>query len=279
MSVAATACGHSESEWKAQLAKYNAEVEKNRAAGQRISDLMHELELAVNRTNELSAQLESMGMDMSELNSTLQARGEALSKLNSDMDSMRKALAEYKTRAAALDRIKKQLLALREKLDSLTKLGLNVSIRKNRMIISLPGDILFDSGKTDLRKEGENVLREVARVITSDSTLLSRDFQVAGHTDNTPLQRGPYIDNWGLSLMRARTVLVYLITPTNNPTSKGGPGGGLPSKNWSASGYGETDPVVSNSTAVNKQKNRRVELVVMPNVEEMLDLKSLTDAS
>ena len=51
----------------------------------------------------------------------------------------------------------------------------------------------------------------------------------------------------------------------------------MPSTKWSAGGFGETDPVVVNDTAPNKQKNRRVELIVMPNVEEMLDLKSLTD--
>jgi chemotaxis protein MotB len=87
-----------------------------------------------------------------------------------------------------------------------------------------------------------------------------------------PLAGGPYRDNWGLSLMRAREVLTFLITPADAKTG----GGGMPAKSWSAAGYGETDPVVANDAPENKQKNRRVELVVLPNVEEMLDLKSLT---
>jgi len=281
LALAMMACGHSEEEWQAQLAKYNAAVAKNQAANKRIGELEQELQKSKDRVTELEMQLESMGLDLNKLNSALESRGEALAELNSDMERMRKALEEYRARAATLERIKARMVALRKKLEALTRLGLKVNIRKNRMIISLPGDILFDSGKTDLKDEGKDVLRRVAKVIRNDATLLQRDFQVAGHTDNKPLKGGRYIDNWGLSLMRARTVLVFLITPTDvEPHGYGAnrvePGGGLPPNNWSAAGYGETDPVVPNSSPGNMQKNRRVELVVMPNVEEMLDLKSLT---
>jgi hypothetical protein len=72
--------------------------------------------------------------------------------------------------------------------------------------------------------------------------------------------------------MRARTVLLYLVGPLNDEKE---PGGGLDTKLWSASGYGDTDPVASNAGKFGRQKNRRVELIMMPNVEEMLDLKSL----
>ncbi len=66
--------------------------------------------------------------------------------------------------------------------------------------------------------------------------------------------------------MRARSVLIYL-TGTNQ--------GGLEAKNWSAAGYSDTDPVETNDTDDGRAKNRRVELVVLPNVEEMLNLNSL----
>jgi len=72
--------------------------------------------------------------------------------------------------------------------------------------------------------------------------------------------------------MRAREVLTFLVNPAEAKTG----GGGLPADHWSAAGYGETDPVTGNDSPENMQKNRRVELVVLPNVEEMLDLKSLT---
>jgi chemotaxis protein MotB len=141
------------------------------------------------------------------------------------------------------------------------------------MVISLPGDVLFASGKDELKKDGQKILLQVAEVIRSDQTLAARLFQVAGHTDNQPLRRAAetFQDNWGLSLMRARQVLVFLVSP---PDSKDG-GGGLDAAHWSASGYGETDPVVANDSPAGRGKNRRVELILMPDVEEMLDLKSL----
>ena len=78
------------------------------------------------------------------------------------------------------------------------------------MVIQLPGDVLFDSGKDSLKPDGKKILKQVADIIKADSTLSTRDFQVAGHTDKEPYG-GQFLDNWGLSLMRARTVLVFLI--------------------------------------------------------------------
>jgi chemotaxis protein MotB len=69
--------------------------------------------------------------------------------------------------------------------------------------------------------------------------------------------------------MRARSVLTFLTTPVEDK------GGGLNPTNWSAAGYASTDPLVSNDTPEGRAKNRRVELVVMPDMREMLDLNSL----
>ena len=141
------------------------------------------------------------------------------------------------------------------------------------MVIQLPGDVLFDSGRETLKKEGEQILLRVAEVIRSDSGLATRSFQVAGHTDNAPLAGGRFKDNWGLSVMRAREVLTFLINPPDSNKDKGG---GLNPTKWSAAGFGDTDPIKPNDSPEGKQANRRCELVVVPNVEEMLDLKSLT---
>jgi chemotaxis protein MotB len=142
------------------------------------------------------------------------------------------------------------------------------------MVIRLPGDVLFASGEDKLRPEGKNVLNAVADVIRNDKQLASRYFQVAGHTDNKPLAGGRFHDNWGLSTMRAREVLVYLITPPDQKDPKKS-GGGLDATRLHAAGYGETDPVAKNDADDGRQQNRRVELVLMPDVEEMLDLRSL----
>ena len=180
-------------------------------------------------------------------------------------------MEEYKARAAQLERIKKRFELLRSKLKKLTDLGLKVEIRKNRMVIRLPGDVLFASGRDKLRDKGTEVLKAVAEVIRKDKQLKRRYFQIAGHTDNKPLRGGRFGDNWGLSVMRARQVLLFLVAPVD---AKGG-GGGLDPNRLHAAGYGETDPVATNNTDDGRQQNRRVELVIMPDVSEMLDLKTL----
>lgn len=205
--------------------------------------------------------------EIDELKKKLQDRGLTLDNLSADLERQRKALEEYQSRVDQLGEIKKRFDLLRSKLQKLTALGLKVDVRDNRMVIQLPGDVLFSSGRADLKKDGEDILRQVAEVVRGDADLSKRQFQVAGHTDSNPLKGGPFLDNWGLSAMRARSVLVFLTTPQ---------GGNLPVKNWSAAGYAETDPVGPNDTEEGRQKNRRVELVLMPNVEEMLNLNSLS---
>jgi chemotaxis protein MotB len=257
-------CGYSEDEWQAQLGKYNAlngQYEQERAAHAETQAELAELQT---RVSDLTKSLQDMGLK-------LEAEGTEKDKLQADLEQMQRALAEYKARAAQLERIKERFETLRSKLTKLTSLGLKVQIRHNRMVISLPGDVLFASGSDKLRDEGFKVLDAVADVIRSDKQLSKRYFQVAGHTDSAPLRGGRFNDNWGLSAMRARQVLVYLVSAQD---AKGG-GGGLDASRLHAAGYGETDPVADNSTPEGKQSNRRVELVLMPDVEEMLDLKSL----
>jgi len=236
-------CGYSESEWQAQLDKYNHlkaddEAKLNEAQGE---------------IDELARKLKALGVEVK----TTKA----------DLAERQKALDEYKAREHQLELIKERFEKLKSKLDELTKLGLAVNVRHNRMVISLPGDVLFDSGRETLKKDGEAILAKVAGVINADPQLKGRDYQVAGHTDNKPLQRGPFKDNWGLSLMRAREVLVFLVDPGK---------GGLPIDHWSATGFADTDPISSNDTDDGRQKNRRCELIVSPSIEEMLDLKAIT---
>jgi chemotaxis protein MotB len=91
-----------------------------------------------------------------------------ISNLSANVEQQARALEDYKQRADQLDQIKKRFELLRDKLQSLTKLGLSVTVRNNRMVIQLPGDVLFDSGKETLKKDGEDILRKVANVIRGD---------------------------------------------------------------------------------------------------------------
>ena len=253
LSLLAPGCGHNEEEWQAQLDKYSRLEAEHKG-------LAKELEGAKAHVDELEAKLKGMGVD-------IQERDKKLGALNASLEEQARALAEYKARAHQLELIKARFEALRRKLDELTRLGLAVSIRHNRMVISLPGDVLFDSGRDTLKKDGQAILLKVAAVVKADDQLIKRDYQVAGHTDSKALQGGPFHDNWGLSLMRAREVLLYLV---------GDKGGGLPLQHWSAAGFADTDPIASNENDDGRQKNRRCDLIVVPSIEEMLDLKAIT---
>ena len=260
--AALTSCGYSEKEWKAQLAKYNDLLQSSQATE---AKLKADLDKERARVANLVGQLEATGVDMSKLRADLEATGVKLSDMASTLEERERALAEYKARAKQLEMIKARFEALRQKLDALTKLGLAVTIRHNRMVISLPGDVLFDSGRETLRQDGQDILAKVAGIIKADPSLLSRDYQVAGHTDNVAYG-GPFRDNWGLSLMRAREVLLFLV----------GNRGGMPVDRWSAAGFGDTDPIADNGDPDGRQRNRRCDLIVVPSVEEMLDLKAIT---
>jgi chemotaxis protein MotB len=260
-----TGCGHSEDEWQAaqrDIAKLKVDLD---AANKRHADDEQKYADDQQQIEDLKAKLKDLGV--------------GLSKSEEEKAKLRTAMDEYAKRLKQLDDMKNRFRDLKARLDKLTGAGLNVLIRHNKMVIQLPGDVLFDSGKDSLKPEGKKILKQVADIIKGDSTLSQRDFQVAGHTDKEPYG-GQFIDNWGLSLMRARTVLVFLIAPDKGVDAKGAPTGGeLSPTHFSAVGYGHTDPAVGSvdlQTRDEEQKNRRVELVLQPDVAEMLNLKELT---
>ncbi len=255
-SVLALGCGHSNEEWQSQVGRHDKLQGQCSADAQRIEG---EIAAARVREADLTAKLRAAGVDV-------ETHKTEVTKLSTTLEERERALAGYRGRAQKLEQIKARFDALRYKLDELTRFGLAVNIRHNKMVISLPGDVLFASGKDTLRKDGEEILRKVAAVIHADRSLAERDYQVAGHTDDQPLKGGQFRDNWGLSLMRSRSVLTFLV----------GKGGSLPRRHWSAAGFAETDPVASNAGKDGQQKNRRGELTVMPDVDEMLDLQALT---
>jgi chemotaxis protein MotB len=242
------ACGHTEQEWKAQLDKYN-ELGKTQQGQQ--------------------AELDKLRTENQQLKADLDKQNSSLKDAQTKSDDLQKALEAAKQQATALDRVKVSFTALKEKLKGLTDIGLEVTIRHNKMVISFPGDVLFASGSAKLSKNGEGALTKVKKVLLADPSLSERYYQVAGHTDNQQVVKTAeeFKDNWGLSLMRAREVLLFLASEEGK--------GGLKIKHWSAAGYADTDPVSTNATPEGKRRNRRVELVLQPDVSEMLDLKSL----
>jgi len=244
------ACGYSQEEW-------DQKVRENES-------LRSELTSERQARKKCESDHAAANQQIDDLKKQLTERGVDINTMSASLAEQKKALEEYGRRAEQLDQIRKRFEVLQTKLKKLTQLGLKVEVRNNRMLIQLPGDILFDSGKEKLKEGGEKILLQVAEVIRNDADLNKRRFQVAGHTDAKPLVGGQFKDNWGLSAMRARSVLLLLTTE-----------GGLNPAFWSAAGYADTDPVATNDSDDGRQKNRRVELVVQPDVSEMLNLQTL----
>jgi chemotaxis protein MotB len=134
---------------------------------------------------------------------------------------------------------------------------LDVTVRRGRMIVKLPAEVLFASGSAQLSPEGQAPLREVAAALR---TFADRRFMVAGHTDNVPIGPSNYKSNWELSTARAVTVTEFLASVGMNPAR------------LVAAGYSEYDPIRPNGSEAGRSENRRIEIVLLPNVEEISGL-------
>jgi chemotaxis protein MotB len=191
----------------------------------------------------------------------LKQLGQDVSKLTTQNKSAQAQLEELRRAKAAAEARVATFRNLVAKLQSMIDSGeLKVVIRNGRMIIALPNDILFDSGSTAVKPDGQKALQKVAQVL---NTVSDRVFLVAGHTDNIPIKTARYASNWELSTERAVNVVQLLIKKGNmSPTV------------LSAAGYSEHDPVAANDSEKNRALNRRIEIVLQPNLS---DLPSLDD--
>jgi|HubBroStandDraft_1064217.scaffolds.fasta_scaffold64702_2 chemotaxis protein MotB len=136
----------------------------------------------------------------------------------------------------------------------------SIHVRRGRIVLTLHNDVLFDEGKTDLKPAGKQALTEIGHTL---GTVGSRSFQVSGHTDNLPIKTRDYASNWELSTERAVVVVKFLSLQGVSPNV------------LSAAGYGEFDPVAPNSDAAGRTKNRRIEISLVPNIEELISLPEL----
>ena len=119
------------------------------------------------------------------------------------------------------------------------------------LIITMANDILYDSGKAQLKKNAYPMLSKIAVVLNEN--VPDRDVGVEGHTDNVPIKRSGWKSNWELSTTRATSVLHYLIDTC-----------GVAPQRLSAIGYGEFRPIDSNDVKAGRARNRRVEIIILP---------------
>lgn len=171
-----------------------------------------------------------------------------LSATREELDELRKQRAETEKRLAAFQ----DLTARFQQMIDAGKL--DVSVRNGSMLLRLPAEILFPSGSAELSRPGEMALMEVAIILKQ---FPERRFMIVGHSDNQPMRGGRYQSNWELSTARAVHVTQFLVDA------------GLPARNLVAAGHGEHDPVAKNSTEKGRQENRRIEIVLVPDLAEM----------
>jgi chemotaxis protein MotB len=180
--------------------------------------------------------------------------GRLLAASNSQLEELNKQKAAAEARAAVYK-------SLTDKLRSMIDSGkLSVKIRNGRMLISLPNDVLFESGSASLKKAGQDAIAQVASVLT---TFNDRQFLVAGHTDDQAIHTAKFPSNWELSTARAVDVTRFLVAKGMNPKMLG------------AVGYGEFDPVIANDSVENRAQNRRIEIQLQPNLSDLPSLDGL----
>jgi chemotaxis protein MotB len=181
-----------------------------------------------------------------------------LSATRAELEELRRQRAESEQRLAAV----KQITTKLQKMIDTGKL--KVLLRGGRMIVKLPAEVLFPSGRAELSPSGEAALAEVAGALRE---FQNRKFMVAGHTDNLPVSDNKYKNNWDLSTERALNVTEFLIKSGMRPQS------------LVAAGYAEFDPAASNGTAAGRQENRRIEIGLLPNIDELPRLLDKTMAA
>lgn len=254
----ASACHPSQEEYDAQVARANELTSQLETAQRERDALTAQITELQGRNEEIALRLQQMGTDVESLrgtNLTLQTDRESLA---ATLAETQRALEELRERQRQAEARLATFRGLLERFRSMIESGqLRIRIDRNRMIVQLPAGVLFDSGRSDLKREGQAALAEVAAVLRQ---IPDREFQVAGHTDNVPLRGG---DNWQLSTQRATTVLRFLVQNQ------------VPANRLSAAGYSDTQPVASNDTEAGRQQNRRIDIVLVPNLNELPDLTSL----
>jgi len=163
---------------------------------------------------------------------------EKISKLKNDMNELQRAKEELEKRLQ----------------DEINNKQVKVEMQDKGLVITFVSEVLFDSGKAKLRTDSLAKLDKVAGVL--NTTVADLNVGVEGHTDNQPIRKSGWKSNWELSTARALSVLHYLSEKS------------VAEPRLAAIGYGEYKPVASNDTREGRQKNRRVEIVILPKIEK-----------
>jgi chemotaxis protein MotB len=210
-----------------------------------------------NLDSDLNALVETARHSQADIAATRAQRAQLEHELSSAKQTLA-ALEQDREREAART---ETLVAMLAKLDGLIRdRRLALRVVGNRMLVSLPDELLFASNDARIAPAGKQLLDGVAEVLEAAG---DRELQVAGHTDARPVRYGRYPDNWRLSSERALNVMLYLIER------------GVARERISAAAYGSTRPVDPAQTEQAARRNRRIEIVLLPKLDELPDHSTL----
>lgn len=243
---------------KAEALRDQAQVERG-ALEARVKRLEAAEAAARAEVQRASSAAQAQGLEVARLKRADVENRQHADELKRALDSARWRLQELTQQREAAQAMAATFRGLVERLRGMIDAGrLSVTVRNGRMLIALPGDVLFDSGSVALKPEAQSALSEVAAVLAD---LPPRRFTVSGHTDTVPIRTDRFPSNWELSTARAVEVVRYLVRH------------GVAPERLAASGSSEFDPVASNDAGETRARNRRIEIVLEPNLGEMADVE------
>ncbi|MFM2160904.1 MAG: hypothetical protein RLZZ383_416 [Pseudomonadota bacterium] len=209
----------------------------------------------------LAASLAKVAAGVSAEKDKLRAAEEATALKDAELAQMRKALEDLLLRKRQAEARVQQFRDLVERFRSLIDAGtLQVRMDGGRMVLVLATDVLFAPGSADLSAAGKIALADVAAIL---GPMSDRRFQVAGHTDGTPINTARYPSNWFLASARAINVVEHLLAS------------GMSRPQVSAASYGDALPVADNATPEGRAMNRRIEIVVVPDLSQLPGFEEL----
>jgi chemotaxis protein MotB len=238
--VALAGCGVSRTDY--DLKAQEAEAAKKQVATlqSRVTPLQEQLAAATTQVDQLKG---ALGMAQSQAITDEQ---------KAQLEEAKRAVQEAQERGKLVD-------DLQTKFKKMIDAGhLKVTTRHGRVVLQLHNDVLFATGEAEVKPESKQSISDVAATLRQVG---SKRFQVAGHSDNTPItteKKKEFPTNWELSAARAIAVVKLLVAQGVDP-------GVL-----SAAGYGQYDPVASNATPEGQAKNRRIEIALVPHVAELV---------
>lgn len=189
----------------------------------------------------------------------IKAEIERLNKLKSELNEKSSRVNELENKLAAQDANLKRLKdSLSKALYAFEGKGLTVEMKNGKVYVSMENKLLFNSGSWAVSKEGKTAVEELGKVLAQNPDI---SILIEGHTDNDKIVGnlgGGIESNWDLSTKRATAIVNILETNS-----------GIDKKNLTAAGRSEFAPISTNSTSEGKAKNRRIEVILTPKLDEI----------